>query len=334
MMGQQFNRGDLSRAFSATDITFDGQAAEAETVDLRAEARKQEQVQEQKLQKLDNDFARRTPDEDGNAGAPGRIGTAAAQVKAQETLQQRKKEKDLTTVLQHLQVQRDEWEKRLQWLEDWYREQAQEKLIQAKAMHQQIVDNIGRMQENSTFIGAVHKMLKAHKEGDPIDKEQLRKLLKDRGANINDGTSLPLLLRTAEKMVVEADDENALLDADNDTYENEIEEFERDAKRYTKKADEIHEKLEELKSQNLSDEEFDQRADEIWEDVPLEVKREYENSHGVNEADNGIQAENSELRKEEVTVDPMAGFMAKREPQDEQSGKLEGQNPIPPSPGM
>lgn len=279
MVKSQIN--SLKDTFNATGIGFDGQIATAEAVavDLRANAKEAEQAEQDKLRELDDNYARHKPEENETIGAPGRIATSAAHTKSDDVIQKQKKDKEFNSFLHRLQEQRQLWEKRLAWMEQWYRDEAARKLEEAEALRQKIIDNTQEMIENSNFIRDVGIIVNAIEDGQPYDKEEFMKLLKNKGANVDDNTPLPILLKTAEKMLIEADDENALLDADNDTHEATVEQLELEAKQDIETADAVHEQLENLKAQNLSDEEFDQRANEIWGKVPKTVKEVYENKH-------------------------------------------------------
>lgn len=332
-----FKSGDLKAAFSATGIAFDWQTAtiEAATVDIRAEAREQEKSQSEKTDKLDNDFARHIPVEGEAVGAPGRVGTGAAHSKAHESIQQRKKGKELANFLTRLQQQRMEWERQINWTIQYFEQKAEETATQADELRQKIVDNTERMIENSTFIGGVDKLLKAHKAGEPFDKEQLRKLLKGRGADISDSTSLPILLRMAETMVIKADDENALLEVDNDIHDKAADKLDALVEGFETQAKSLKSKFEVLKAQNLSEEDYKVAVAEILEGVPFEVKREYENKNDITAIDNEVREENIAKEQEEVTVDPMAGFITKEAPQDKPSDNLDNQHTAaPPVPNM
>ena len=235
-----------------------------------------------------------------------------------------KKERQFNDILNRLQ-----WQERLQNLANWYEKQAEDALRQAKETRQKITDNIERMQENSTFIGEVDKMLKAHKGGTSIDKEKLRQLLKAGGVDIDDATHLNILLKTAESMVIAADEENALLEVDNDIYEQEAEEIEQKAAEFKMKATEIKAQLHQLESQNLSGEEYIQKAGEIWEAVPVEVRRGYENYYEDDSADAKEKEQHIVAENEEVTVDPMAMFGIKGQADLSQSKTLGNQAPEP-----
>lgn len=321
----------LTEAFNATGIAFDGQAAiaEAATVDIRTEARKQEQAQQDELNEIDNNFARRTPAENEEVGAPGRIGTNQAQANAHESLQKQKKEKDLARFLSRLQEQRIEFERQINWTIKYFEQKAAEAAAQAGELRQTIVDNTERMIENSNFIREVEQLLKADKDGISIDKDKLRKLLKGQGANVDENTPLPLLLQTAEKMVIEANEENAILEIDNDIHDKAASKFEALEKEYGTQAKDLKSKFEELKAQNLSEEDYKAAATKILEGVPFEVRQEYEKKKGVfSEADNEVQEENSKKENEAEAFDAFA-FM------DElptENSKQESQKPLVSSP--
>ncbi len=322
----------LKDTFNATGIAFGGHSTQAvmESVDTRAEAREQEKQQQEQLNILDNNYARHTPDENENIGAPGRIGTNQAQAKAQEILQKQKKEKELMRFLTRLQEQRMELERQINLTIEYFEQKAEEAAVQAGELRQKTVDNTERMIENSNFIRDIEKVLEADKDGISVDKEKLKKLLKDKGADIDDTTSLALLLQIAEKMVVEADEENALLEVDNDIYDKAASKFEVLQEKYSTQAIELQAKLNELNAQSLSDEEYQKQADKILEDVPFEVKREYENRNGVSKADNETKEKNIAKEQEEVTVDPMAGFMAKETNNSQANESLENSSSPPP----
>lgn len=300
----------LKDTFNATGIAFEGHSTQAvmESVDARAEAREQEKQQQEQLNILDNNYARHTPDENENIGAPGRLGTNQAQARAQEIIQKQKKEKELARFLTRLQEQRMELERQINWTIEYFEQKAEEAAVQAGELRQKIVDNTERMIENSNFIRDIEKLLEADKEGISVDKEKLKKLLKDKGVDINDSTPLALLLQTAEKMVVEANEENALLEVDNDIYDKAASKFEVLQEKYSSQAIELQAKLDELNAQGLSDEEYQKQADKILEDVPHEVKKEYEKKHQRNGADIEVQKENI-AKKEVVEEFDVMAFM-------------------------
>lgn len=331
-MTQQFKTGDLSKAFSATGIAFDGQTvtAKAATVDIRAEAREQEKALTEKTEKLDNDFARHTPAEGEEAGAPGRVGTGSAHAKAHEIIQQRKKGKELANFLTRLQEQRIEFERQINWTIHYFEQKAKEAAAQAGELRGKIVDNTERMIENSNFIREVEQLLNADKDGISIDKDKLRKLLKGQGADVDDNTPLPLLLQTAEKMVIEADEENAVLEIDNDIHDKAASKFEALVEGFETQAKNLKSKFEALKAQNLSEEDYKVAADKILEDVPDEVKDEYENRHGDNTMDEIAKKDLKSVEKKEVSLDPMAMMGAK--PQAQIENKMNETTIQPPSP--
>ena len=322
----------LKDTFNATGVAFEGQSATVETamVDIRAKSKAQEQAQQKAQDTLDNNFARRTPNEGEEIGAPGRIATNQAQAKAQAILQKQKKEKELTRFLNRLQEQRIELERQINWTIKYFEQKAEEAEIQAGELRQKIIDNTERMIENSDFIRDVEKLLKADKDGISIDKEKLKKLLNDRGADIDDSTPLPLLLKTAEKMVVKADEENALLEVDNDIHDKNASKWEQKTQAYKTQARELQTKFDALKAQNLSNEEYNQQANKILEGVSEEVKNEYENSYGDNAMDEIAKEDLKSVEKKEVSLNPMEMMGVK--PQVQTANKVNETNIHSPAP--
>ncbi len=267
--------------------------------------------------------------------AAGMIKTANAANKGYKSdIEKQRKERRFQNLLNRLEQQRRMWEERLQWLESWYLTQAKEKEQKAQELRQEIADNIGRMQENSTFISEVSKMLKAHKNGEPVDKEKLRQLLKEHGEEVSETATLTALLYKAENLMKAADAENATLDKDNYQYEEDIEKLDEAAAQDREKAAAIHQQLEDLKSQNLSDEEYNNQAEKIWEDVQLEVKRQYENNYGGKETDKEVAHENSAVRKAEVVSNPMAQFGIQGKAESTPNETVEFQPTVSYTPGM
>lgn len=317
-----FKKGQLKAAFTAKGTRFSDEEHTSEIDKRRAIGKwavevepKPNQAKAEKLKELDANYARRAGEEEQANTAPGRIATAAAATKAHLETRTRKKEKDVSETLRRLEQQRKDMERQLEWLINWYEKQAEKAREKAAELKQKIVDNTERMIENSNFIGEIDKILKAHKNGQPINKEKLRKLLKEEGADIDDSTPLAVLLHTAKDLVIKADDENKHLEIDNDIYEKEAEGLEAEAVENENLAKETKAKLDNLKSQNLSDEEYDREANKIWDNAPYEASHQYETGNELNSIDNekGKMLEVKSKAKEEVSTDPMAGFFNKPE---------------------
>lgn len=329
-----FTKGQLKKEFSATGIGFADEAAipTLDNIKLSKELTEEEPqlLKSKAFQDKQKEIELNTAKKEGGAHSIGKIETAQDQSYKLNSEKQRKKDKEFARFLTRLQEQRIEFERQINWTIKYFEQKAQETAAQAGDLRGKIVDNTERMIENSNFIREIGQLLKADKNGISIDKDKLRKLLKGQGADVDGNTPLSLLLQTAEKMVIEAGEENAVLEIDNDIYDKAASKLDTLVEGFEAQAKNLKSKFEELKTRGLSEEDYKKAADKILEGVPLEVKSEYENRNGDSKVDQEVQEENSKKENQSEAFDAME-FMDET---PTENLKQESQKPLvsPPSP--
>ena len=149
-----------------------------------------------------------------------------------------------------------------------------------------------KMQANSEFISEADTILEAHKNDQPVNLEDVRKLLKKRGIEVDEDVPLVVLLEKLEQARNEVEQENK-------AYENEINALINQADEYRTQAEKIHtaaEKIkDDLKHGRITKEEARRQLKELWKDVPEKIKDEYEQEYGLSAM---VQAEQDALERQ------------------------------------